>query len=114
MGQKIFKYQIRMINDELAQAQEILEFEKGIEIGSNNFFENEEDLENPEMYYRVGDISNNGNLSSVYCEISLLKNKTFKSDDVLVSFDGTVGRVFIGGNGGYSSGIRKIYAKRKY
>lgn len=111
MGQALFNYEFRMVNGELVKAQEILEFEKGVEVGSKNYFENKNDLENPEMFYRVGNISNNGNLSSLYCEKDLLKNRIFKSDDVLVSFDGTVGRVFIGGNGGYSSGIRKIFAK---
>lgn len=112
MGQVIFKEWFGKYGvDDFIKAQEVLEFEKGIEIGSNNYFENKNDLENPEMFYRVGDISNNGNISSLYCKKDLLKNRIFKKDDVLVSFDGTVGRVFIGGNGGYSSGIRKIYAK---
>ncbi|MCS6983470.1 MAG: restriction endonuclease subunit S, partial [Candidatus Absconditabacterales bacterium] len=115
IGQTIFQewFGTYGVDDELIKAQEILEFEKGIEVGSNNYFENKSDLENPEMFYRVADISNNGNLSSLYCEKDLLKNKIFKNDDILVSFDGTIGRVFIGGNGGYSSGIRKIFAKEK-
>ncbi|MCK9438521.1 restriction endonuclease subunit S [Patescibacteria group bacterium] len=112
IGQVIFqewfgKYEL----DDFIKVQEILEFEKGVEIGSNNYFVNKNDLEKPEMFYRVGDIANNGNNSSIYCEKDLLKGKIFKNDDVLVSFDGTVGRVFIGGNGGYSSGIRKIFDK---
>lgn len=120
MGQTIFKEWFLPsrqaggkygVDDELIKAQELLEFEKGIEVGSNNYFANKDDLENPEMFYRVGDIENNGNLSSLYCEKDLLKNKLFKNEDILVSFDGTVGRVFFGGNGGYSSGIRKIYDK---
>jgi type I restriction enzyme S subunit len=99
--------------DDFVKAHEILEFEKGVEIGSKNYFENKNNLENPEMFYRVGDIANNGNNSSLYCEKDLLKNRIFKKDDVLVSFDGTIGRVFVGGNGGYSSGIRKVFDKNK-
>lgn len=115
IGKTIFKewFGKYSVDDELIKADEILEFEKGIEVGSNNYFENKFQVKNPEMFYRVGDISNNGNLSSIYCEKDLLKNKIFKTGDILISFDGTVGRVFIGGNGGYSSGIRRIYSKEK-
>jgi len=46
----------------------------------------------------------------------LIKNidaaeNTCKEDDLLVSFDGTVGRVAFGLKGAYSSGIRKVYSK---
>jgi len=112
IGQTIYqewfgKYSV----DDLIKAQEVLEFDKGIEVGSNNYYENKNELENPEMFYRVGDIVNNGNNSSIYCEKYLLGNKIFNQNEVMVSFDGTVGRVFIGGHGGYSSGIRKIFDK---
>ena len=39
------------------------------------------------------------------------KNKIAKKGDVLVSFDGTVGRIGIGISGAYSTGIRKVYDK---
>lgn len=115
IGKTIFKEWFGKYSegDELIKAENILEFEKGIEVGSSNYFENRFQVKNPEMFYRVRDISNNGNLSSIYCEKDLLKNKIFKTDDILISFDGTVGRVFIGGNGGYSSGIRRVYSKEK-
>lgn len=114
IAQTIFKEWSRNFKaKDFIKAQEILEFEKGIEVGSSNYLKNKNNLKKPEMFYRVGDIINNGNISSVYCERDLLKDKLFKNDDVLVSFDGTVGRVFIGGVGGYSSGIIKIFDKNK-
>jgi len=40
-----------------------------------------------------------------------LTQKTATRKDLLVSFDGTVGRIAFGIEGAYSSGIRKIYSK---
>jgi len=98
-------------DDQNIKAQDVLEFQKGIEVGSKKYFQKINELENPVMFYRVGDISSNGNVSSIYCEKDLLKNRTFENNDILVSFDGTVGRVYVGGNGGYSSGMRKVFSK---
>ncbi len=96
------------------KAEICLCFEKGIEVGSKNYFEEITDSEIFTMFYRVGDISYNGNKAKIFTKKDLLKNKSFSKKDVLVSFDGTVGKVFIGSFGGYSSGIRKIFPKENY
>ena len=40
----------------------------------------------------------------------VIKNKTMNFNDVMVSFDGTVGRVRMCIEGSYSTGIRKVYS----
>jgi len=113
-AQTIFQEGFRKYGvDNLINANEILEFEKWIEVGSDNYFTNKNNLENPVMFYRVWDIATNGSCSSLFCEKKLLKNKYFNKHDILVSFDWTVGRVFIWGYGWYSSGMRKIFTKNK-
>ena len=44
----------------------------------------------------------------------IIKNKIATTENILVSFDGTVGRVKIGINGSYSTGIRKVYSENKF
>jgi len=82
-------------------------FEKGIEPGSKNY------LETPSVdairFIRVGDMLDNK--ANVYIQKDLVGNSICKFDDLLVSFDGTVGRVSFGIEGCYSSGIRKIYSE---
>ena len=53
-------------------------------------------------------------IPSVFVEKEFLNGKVFNIDDILISLDGTIGRVFIGGTGGYSSGIRKVVGKEDY
>ena len=89
---------------------EFVNFEKGIEPGSKNYthqFAKRINL----PFYRVQDISSYGNKSQTFVSPELLKNKIFDNDDILVSLDATLGRVFIGAYGGFSSGIRKIITK---
>jgi type I restriction enzyme S subunit len=87
--------------------KDIYFLEKGIEPGSKNY------LETPSIdsirFIRVGDMLDNK--ANVYIQKDLVGNSTCKFDDLLVSFDGTVGRVSFGIEGCYSSGIRKIYSK---
>ena len=82
-------------------------FEKGIEPGSKNY------LETPSVdtirFIRVGDMLENK--ANVYIQKDLVGNSICKFDDLLVSFDGTIGRVSFGIEGCYSSGIRKIYSE---
>jgi len=82
-------------------------FEKGIEPGSKNY------LETPSVdtirFIRVGDMLDNK--ANVYIQKDLVGNSICKFDDLLVSFDGTIGRVSFGIEGCYSSGIRKIYSE---
>jgi type I restriction enzyme S subunit len=92
---------------------EILDFVKGIEPGYDNYFQ-EKVSENYLSFYRVQDIADYGNKPSIFVDKNLLKGKTFNKDDILISLDGTIGRVFIGGHGGYSSGIRKLVVRENF
>lgn len=86
----------------------LLTFEKGIEPGSKNYLT--EPDENSIKFYRVRDMADNA-ICKIFVNQSLTKNTRSGYEDVLVSFDGTVGRVQIGIVGSYSSGIRKVYSK---
>ncbi len=86
--------------------EEIYTFEKGFEPGSKNYLSMPGD--NNIRFIRVGDmLSPTG---SIFIE-KRLALKTCNEEDLLMSFDGTVGRVTFGLKGAYSSGIRKIYSK---
>lgn len=87
--------------------KDIYIFEKGIEPGSK-FYKEKCDL-NSIRFIRVGDMQDNR--ATVYIDTDLAKGKTCTKSDLLVSFDGTVGRVVFGIEGCYSSGMRKIYAE---
>ena len=88
---------------------ERLNFEKGIEPGTDNYIENPTDLVQYMKFYRVGDMDDSG---TTY----LLKNEykdapVLNPYDLVVSFDGSVGRLSFGLTGMYSSGIRRITDK---
>lgn len=87
----------------------IYEFEKGFEPGSNNYLE--EECPDSIRFIRVGDM--NEKRSSVFIKRELANGKTCSSDDLLVSLDGTVGRVVFGITGCFSSGIRRIKSSNK-
>jgi len=87
--------------------KDIYIFEKGIEPGSKNYLETQSD--DTIRFIRVGDMLYNK--TDVYIKKDLAGNSICNFDDLLVSFDGTVGRVSFGLVGCYSSGIRKIYSK---
>jgi len=87
--------------------KDIYIFEKGIEPGSKNYLETPSD--DAVRFIRVGDMLDSK--ANVYIKKDLAGNSICKFDDLLVSFDGTVGRVSFGLVGSYSLGIRKIYSK---
>ena len=93
---------------EVRNLKSLLEFERGIEPGSKNYLEKYSEGLVP--FYRVGDL--NGK-NCVYIDKSLTKNKHVNEKNVLVAFDGAIGRVGIGFNGSYSTGLRKIYSKNE-
>ncbi|HUM44000.1 MAG TPA: restriction endonuclease subunit S [Fervidobacterium sp.] len=85
--------------------KDIYIFEKGFEPGSENYLETEE--EDAIRFIRVGDMLSH--TPSVYIKKSLAKS-ICSADDLLMSFDGTPGRLNFGIEGAYSSGIRRIYS----
>lgn len=116
MGQELFKERFGKwkIGDELPEgwrvATDYIAFEKGVEVWSSNYYEKQSADFEFLPFYRVGDIASNGAISNIFCDKGLLKEKIFYTNDVLLSLDGTVGRVFIWWAGWYSSGIRKLVA----
>lgn len=93
---------------EVIYANECLEFERGIEPGSSNYLNKK--TNETVNFYRVGDILGNCN---TFIKSDIVNKKILSKQDVVVSFDGTVGRVAVGLEGSYSTGLRKIYNKNK-
>ena len=89
--------------------KDIFDFEAGVEPGSKNYLSKEED--NCVRFYRVGDMNSSCN---TYVNKELVKNKILLEDDVVVSFDATIGRVSYGLSGAYSTGMKKISINDKY
>jgi type I restriction enzyme S subunit len=85
---------------------DLFDFERGIEPGSKNYTETKTEGQIP--FIRVGDLEST---PKIYVDTSLVKDKTCKPDDVMISFDGAIGRVGIGLSGAYSTGIRKVTSK---
>jgi len=90
---------------EVKDLKDYVKFERGIEPGSKNYFEHQQDDMIP--FLRVGDLSAK-RPSNIFIDKKLAKGKICIEKDVLFSLDGTVGIVAIGYNGSYSTGIRKI------
>lgn len=87
---------------------DIMIFQKGIESGSDAYTEDK----TLTPFFRVGDIEDKE--PTYYVDINTLqKYQLVQPMDVLCSFDGTVGRVAIGLEGLYSSGMCKISPKNK-
>jgi len=93
---------------EVLQLSNKLIFEKGIEPGSAKYTAKKETT-NHIKFIRIGDIENND--SSIFIDNSDNKYATVNKKDVVVTFDGSVGKVAFGFEGAYSSGLRKIYDK---
>lgn len=85
--------------------KDIYIFEKGFEPGSKNYLEEKE--EDTIRFIRVGDMLSFTPSTYIKKSIAL---KTCNENDLLMSFDGTIGRINFGLEGAYSSGIRKIYS----
>lgn len=95
-------------NWEVINLGDYLTFEKGIEVGSDNYVEDKFDDPLYIKFFRVSDIDDTGN---TYTKKELISNIRVKSDDILVSFDGTPGKIGIGLEGSYSTGMKKVYDK---
>lgn len=94
---------------EKRKVSDFFEFIKGIEVGSANY-ENESNSETL-PFLRVGDISKRD--GGIYVKKYLVKDKIVERNDILISFDGSVGSVGYGLEGSYSSGLRKIISKNE-
>lgn len=91
------------------KVNDFFDFVKGIEVGSKNYL-NDEAI-NTIPFLRVGDISKRDSGIFVYKE--LVKDKTVDVNDILISFDGSIGNIGYGLFGAYSSGLRKIIDKNE-
>ena len=89
--------------------KDIFNFETGVEPGSKNYLEKQE--KNTIKFYRVGDMNSECN---TFIQEELANGKLINKDDVVVSFDATIGRIGYGLNGSYSTGIKKIVINNKY
>lgn len=87
--------------------QDVLEFEKGTEPGADAYSDvNNDEYDLP--FYRVGNIDGE---TDTYIDSSKFNTKIAKSSDVIVTFDGSVGKMGLGLNGAISGGLRHIYDK---
>jgi type I restriction enzyme S subunit len=88
------------------------EFERGIEPGSKNY-SNRRGV-NDEKFIRVGDLGSS-NRKTVFINKSFIDEKKYCNyGDVLVSFDGTIGKITNKEKGCYNSGLKRIFPKDKY
>lgn len=85
-------------------------FERGVESGSRYYSKNKKPGYIP--FFRVKDLLSI--MAELYIPEKVSKNKICDEKDVLLSLDASIGRVQIGCNGSYSSGIRKIYPKKDF
>ena len=114
MAQEIFRFRewfeknSKFEERNIKNAEEFFVFERGIEPGSK--FYSEIKKEGYIAFYRVRDLDNQNRID-VYIPKEITNGKICKETDVLISLDATVGRVKIGCDGAYSSGIRKVYSK---
>ena len=89
---------------------DFLEFKRGIEPGSDayEFDKTENNIE----FFRVQDIESIH--SNVFIDKNAAKNKIATIDDILVSFDGSIGKIGFGFCGAYSSGMQIIKSKKGF
>jgi len=92
---------------EVKKATEYIDFIRGIEPGSK-LYKNSGKY----RFIRVGNLSGERE-SEVFIDIEVDNEKIANKNDILISFDGTVGIVRRGLEGVFSSGIRKIKIKRE-
>jgi type I restriction enzyme S subunit len=108
VSQTIYEYLFfNSKQNELQLLSEKLKFTRGIEPGRNAYFDDCADVDSV-PFIRVSDL---GQIPAIH----ISKNDANKSccfpSDVLVAFDGSIGKMAIGMKGAYSTGIRKIKAK---
>lgn len=90
---------------EVLQLSKKLTFEKGVEPGSAEYSEHKESIHHVK-FIRVGDVDGGSN---IFIDTRLKNYAIVSEQDVLVTFDGSVGKVAFGLEGAYSGGLRRIY-----
>lgn len=109
INQQYSKYLKENDDFEELDIKDIFEFEAGVEPGSKNYLEN---IESDTIYfYRVGDMNSE---CRTFIKRDLAKGKYITENDIVVSFDATIGRIGYGLNGSYSTGMKKVSVKDKY
>lgn len=103
----IFREKIIRSSADITLLTEFLTFERGVEPGSSSY-ETEKSVNNIQ-FFRVQDILNVE--SKIFINKAITKNRIANISDILVSFDGSVGKIGFGINGAYSSGMQKISSK---
>jgi type I restriction enzyme S subunit len=95
-------------NWKISRLKDLFEFEKGIEPGSSEYLESK--LNNDCInFIRVGDIDGS---SAIYIDASKNNCVRVSMRDIIVTFDGSVGKLGLGLEGAISGGLRKIYDKK--
>ena len=84
-----------------------LDLRRGVEPGSDSYSETQTENETI-PFIRVSDL---GSVAALYISEEAANGTRCVPSDVLVSFDGSVGKVAVAMEGAYSTGIRKISAK---
>ncbi len=96
-------------NFDILAIRDIFDFSTGVEPGSKNYLTNKQvDTIN---FYRVGDMNST---SKTFIKTELAKSKFVSKDDILISFDATIGRIAYGLEGSYSTGIKKVSINNNY
>lgn len=80
-----------------------ISFERGTEPGSMNYTDIND--KSTIRFLRVADLES---LTNTFIPLEKSNNKIANIFNILISFDGSLGRIAIGLNGCYSSGIRKV------
>jgi type I restriction enzyme S subunit len=109
-GKMVFNAELKQdIPDgwEVKTISSLFTFQKGTEPGSSEYQNNKETNKHI-LFHRVGDIYGGSN---TYINSSNIDYRIIGESDVIVTFDGSVGKVGFGLNGAYSSGLQKIYDK---
>ncbi len=109
-GEKVYSHELKQeipVGWEVKKLIDLFEFDKGSEPGSSAYSEISTS-EQSVKFYRVGDID--GNSKTFIEESGYILTKVMPGD-VVVTFDGTVGKMGISLNGAISGGLRHIYDK---
>lgn len=92
---------------EIRKLEDVFEFERGVEPGSTEYLDSSLN-KNCIKFFRVGDIEGE---SCVFIDSTKNDYTVVKERDVIVTFDGSVGKLGFGLSGAISGGLRKVYDK---